>query len=61
MEIDYYGEDFCKDDLYEVNNLDELESMENDLQQEIWNSEERIEIYGMNMGIIQNKIDEVEK
>lgn len=59
MEIDYYDEDFCKDDLDETDDLDELESMEVNLLCEIGNSKERIDIYEANVKTIQSRISEV--
>lgn len=60
MEIDYYDEDFCKDNLDEVTDLDKLDNMRVDLQEEIWKQEDKLVGLRTNMGIVQSKIDEVE-
>lgn len=61
MEIGYYDEDFCKSDIEDINDLNELKSMKINLLCEIDNSKERIEIYGDNVKVIQNRIKEIEK
>jgi len=61
MEIDYYDEDFCKSDIENTNDLDELESMRTDLQSQIWTNEERNDVMKANIRIIQERVQEIKK
>lgn len=59
MEIDYWNEDFCDEDIEDINDPDELESMEADLMCEIDNSKERVETYTDNLNVIKKRIGEL--
>lgn len=58
-DIEIYSEDFCSDDVEDINDLDELECMEENLQSQIYNNEEQNDILKKNVEIIHKRIKEI--